>query len=163
MAMETHEHLVGLRSRAASRRGAGGPAGLGQGERAVDWVAAGVGSWRFIITQSVLLVVWIAANGAAAARFDPYPFILLNLFLSFQAAYTAPIILMSQNRQADLDRRRAVDDFEINQKAELEIETLHEKIDQLREREIAALTASVERLGRRRRHDFEPQHSGARQ
>jgi uncharacterized membrane protein len=115
-------------------------------DRAADQVVAIVGSWRFILVQSFLLALWIAANIAGGAGFDPYPFILLNLVLSFQAAYAAPIIMMSQNRQADIDRRRAIDDFDINRKAELEIETLHQKIDLMRETEIAALTAAVERL-----------------
>ena len=73
---------------------------------------------------------------------------LLNLLLSFQAAYTAPIIMMSQNRQGEIDRKRAIDDFDINCKAEVEIETLHAKIDMMREQEIAQLTAAVDRLTR---------------
>lgn len=117
-------------------------------DRAADAVAAVVGSWRFIIIQSALLFSWIVFNAVSQARVDPYPFILLNLLLSFQAAYTAPVIMMSQNRQADIDRQRSIDDYDINRKAELEIETLHEKIDLLREQEIAALTAAVERLTR---------------
>ena len=115
-------------------------------QRAADAVAATVGSWRFVIVQSALLIGWLIYNSVAAVKLDPFPFILLNLMLSFQAAYTAPIIMMSQNRQTDLDRRRSVDDYEINQKAELEIETLHEKIDLLRERELADLAAAVARL-----------------
>ncbi len=117
-------------------------------DRAADLVADTVGSWRFIIIQSTLLLGWLAFNALSAARVDPYPFILLNLMLSFQAAYTAPIIMMSQNRQSEIDRKRSIEDYEINTKAELEIETLHQKIDLLREQEIAALTASVERLTR---------------
>jgi uncharacterized membrane protein len=114
--------------------------------RAADKVAEVVGSWRFIIIQSGLLIAWIIFNAVSAERVDPYPFILLNLLLSFQAAYTAPIIMMSQNRQSEIDRQRAIEDYDINCKAELEIETLHQKIDLLREQEIAALTAAVERL-----------------
>jgi uncharacterized membrane protein len=117
-------------------------------ERAADTVANVVGSWRFIIIQSALLFAWIAFNALSDGRVDPYPFILLNLLLSFQAAYTAPVIMMSQNRQADIDRARNIADYEVNRKAELEIETLHEKLDLLREQEIAQLTASVERLTR---------------
>lgn len=120
----------------------------GAGDRAADLVTSIVGSWRFIIVQSLLLVSWIAFNALNPGRIDPYPFILLNLLLSFQAAYTAPIIMMSQNRQADIDRRRSIEDFDINRKAELEIETLHQKIDLLREQEIAQLTAAVGRLTR---------------
>lgn len=114
--------------------------------RAADKVAEVVGSWRFIIIQSGLLFAWIIFNAVSAERVDPYPFILLNLLLSFQAAYTAPIIMMSQNRQSDIDRQRAIEDYDINCKAELEIETLHQKIDLLREQEIATLTAAVDRL-----------------
>jgi uncharacterized membrane protein len=117
-------------------------------ERAADAVADVVGSWRFIVIQSALLFAWIAFNALSAARVDPYPFILLNLLLSFQAAYTAPVIMMSQNRQSEIDRRRSIEDYEINCKAELEIETLHQKLDLLREQEIGALTAAVERLTR---------------
>jgi uncharacterized membrane protein len=117
------------------------------GERVADGVAVLVGSWRFIIIQSILLVAWMTINVMAWVQaWDPYPFILLNLVLSFQAAYTAPIIMMSQNRQNDLDRRMAAKDFSINAKAELEIELLHEKIDRLREEEILKLTTIIERL-----------------
>jgi uncharacterized membrane protein len=118
------------------------------GARAADAVAASVGSWRFILVQSTLLAAWLLYNALSGKPFDPFPFILLNLLLSFQAAYTAPVIMMSQNRQADIDRQRGIDDFEINKKAELEIETLHHKIDLLREQELAALSAAVERLTR---------------
>lgn len=117
------------------------------GQRVADGVAALVGSWRFIIVQSVLLGLWIGANVLGWVNaWDPYPFILLNLVLSFQAAYTAPIIMMSQNRQADIDRERATQDYDVNLKAELEIELLHQKIDLLREQEIARLTRMVEDL-----------------
>lgn len=116
------------------------------GDKAADTIAEVVGSWRFIAIQSALLFAWIVFNATSADRVDPYPFILLNLMLSFQAAYTAPVIMMSQNRQAEIDRRRNIEDYDVNCKAELEIETLHEKIDLLREREIAQLTAAVDRL-----------------
>jgi uncharacterized membrane protein len=116
------------------------------GDRCADVIASAVGSWRFVLIQSGLLVAWLVWNSVSGARVDPYPFILLNLLLSFQAAYTAPMILMSQNRQGDIDRRRDEEDYATNRKAELEIETLHQKIDLLREQEIAQLTASVDRL-----------------
>ena len=116
------------------------------GQRCADVVATAVGSWRFIILQSGILVGWLIWNMVSGARFDPYPFILLNLALSFQAAYSAPIIMMSQNRQSDIDRRRSIEDYEVNQKAELEIETLHQKIDLLKEQEIARLTEAVAKL-----------------
>jgi uncharacterized membrane protein len=120
---------------------------LTPGQRIADQVAATMGSWRFIVIQSALLVVWVALNLTAYVhRWDPYPFILLNLALSFQAAYAAPFIMMSQNRQQDVDRREAANDYRINVKAELEIELLHEKIDQLRDKEVLALTQAVQSL-----------------
>ena len=116
------------------------------GDAAADGVAAIMGSWGFVLCQTAILVAWVVWNAYGGKPFDPFPFILLNLALSFQAAYSAPIIMMSQNRQSDIDRKRAIDDFDVNCKAELEIETLHEKIDLMREREIAQLSAAVDRL-----------------
>jgi uncharacterized membrane protein len=118
-----------------------------RGQWLADIVAATVGSWRFIILQSTAIVVWIAGNVlSGTAAWDPYPFILLNLLLSFQAAYTAPAIMMSQNRQSEMDRRHAQNDYEINVKAELEIELLHEKIDIMKEQELLVLTQAVREL-----------------
>jgi uncharacterized membrane protein len=120
---------------------------LTRGQRMADAVASTIGSWRFILIQSTAIVFWISGNvWFGANSWDPYPFILLNLLLSFQAAYTAPAIMMSQNRQSELDRRHAQNDYEINVKAELEIELLHEKIDILKERELLALTEAVRHL-----------------
>ncbi len=120
------------------------------GQRVADSVAAGMGSWRFIIIQTSLLVGWIVLNVVGwIEAWDPYPFILLNLALSFQAAYAAPFIMMSQNRQAEIDRQRAIDDYGINVKAELEIELLHEKMDLLRDQEIVRLTRIIEELVQR--------------
>lgn len=120
---------------------------LTTGQRIADQVAATMGSWRFIIIQTTILFVWIGLNITAWIRhWDPYPFILLNLALSFQAAYAAPFIMMSQNRQQDIDRRKAANDYRVNVKAELEIELLHEKIDQLRETEVVSLTKAVQQL-----------------
>lgn len=119
------------------------------GQRIADAVAAGMGSWRFIIIQSTLLFAWVALNLTAwISHWDPYPFILLNLALSFQAAYAAPFIMMSQNRQGDVDRRKAEEDYRINIKAELEIELLHHKIDELREREVLSLVESIKTLSK---------------
>jgi uncharacterized membrane protein len=130
------------------------------GQRIADAVATVMGSWSFIIVQSVILFVWITANLVGAIRgWDPYPFILLNLALSFQAAYAAPVIMMSQNRQQDIDRKAVENDYRINVKAELEIELLHEKIDQLREREVLKLTEAVRILTEL----FEQSASGARE
>jgi len=114
------------------------------GAKVADWVAELMGSWGFIITQSLILVAWIALNLTAYIRhWDPYPFILLNLALSFQAAYAAPFIMMSQNRQAAIDRAAAQGDYQVNAKAELEIELLHQKIDLLRETEISELISII--------------------
>jgi uncharacterized membrane protein len=107
------------------------------GDRIADQVAATMGSWPFIIIQSILLALWVVLNVVAFIQhWDPYPFILLNLMLSFQAAYAAPIIMMSQNRQASIDRQEAKHDYEVNMKAELEIELLHDKMNLLREEEM---------------------------
>lgn len=111
-----------------------------RGDRIADVVTKIVGSWKFIIIQSCLLTVWIVLNVLAVlGQWDPYPFILLNLALSFQAAYATPFILMSQNRQSEIDRERAQQDLDCDIKAEMEIELLHEKLDLLRERELAEL------------------------
>ena len=121
--------------------------GLTTGQRIADTVATTMGSWRFIIIQSVILIAWIILNVTAYIKsWDPYPFILLNLALSFQAAYAAPFIMMSQNRQQDIDRAAAENDYKINIKAELEIELLHHKLDQLREQEVLNLSKAVHDL-----------------
>lgn len=117
------------------------------GEKIADRVAATMGSWPFIIIQSALLFAWIFLNVTAyIEQWDPYPFILLNLALSFQAAYAAPFIMMSQNRQAAVDRAAATTDYQINAKAELEIELLHQKLDLLRETEVFELIQVIRRL-----------------
>jgi len=107
------------------------------GQRAADAVALFGGSWTFIGIFAGILVGWVALNSYYLVRhhdvFDPYPYILLNLFLSMLAAIQAPIILMSQNRQAQKDRLNAGHDYEVNLKAELEIMLLHEKMDLLRQ------------------------------
>ena len=146
-----HIHLRTALSRARKRRRSEGPAPpLTLGEKLSDLVAATVGSWRFIVIQSGLLVVWLIANVAlGGGAWDPYPFILLNLMLSFQAAYTAPIIMMSQNRQSDIDRIRSIADYQVNIRSEAEISLLHEKIDLLREQQVAELISLLKAsLGR---------------
>jgi uncharacterized membrane protein len=101
------------------------------GERAADAVASFGGSWTFIMSFCLVLVVWMGVNvtGALIGTFDPFPFILLNLLLSCVAALQAPIIMMSQRRQEAKDRLRAENDYKVNLKAELEIRHLHDKID----------------------------------
>jgi uncharacterized membrane protein len=104
---------------------------LTMGERMADRVAAVGGSWGFIVGFGVFLVGWAALNGVVLARhaFDPYPFVFLNLLLSMLAAVQAPIIMMSQNRQAAKDRLAAALDYEVNVKAEIAINDLHAKLD----------------------------------
>ena len=113
------------------------------GQRAADAVASFGGSWTFVGLFATVMLVWVGLNGYLLANrgntFDPYPYILLNLFLSMLAAIQAPIILMSQNRQSEKDRLSADHDYEVNLKAELEIMLLHEKIDGLREKQWSEL------------------------
>jgi uncharacterized membrane protein len=118
------------------------------GERLSDHVAAVGGSWSFIIAFAVVLFGWMILNSQILNRigmtFDPYPFIFLNLLLSTLAAVQAPIIMMSQNRQADKDRAAASHDYEVNLRAELEILRLHEKVNHL-----------IEQVGTLKRDDEE--------
>jgi uncharacterized membrane protein len=112
------------------------------GDRLADRVASFGGSWTFIGIFLAILLAWVALNGAMLAGdlvFDPYPFIFLNLILSMLAALQAPIIMMSQNRQAARDRLAAGLDYEINLKAEIEIMELHEKLDQIRTMNLSEL------------------------
>ncbi len=100
------------------------------GQRAADTIARFAGSWAFIFSFTGVLVLWMAVNTALAARaFDPYPFILLNLVLSCIAAIQAPLIMMSQNRQEEKDRRRAENDYKVNLKTEIMIEDLYDKVN----------------------------------
>jgi CRP/FNR family transcriptional regulator, cyclic AMP receptor protein len=109
---------------------------LTMGQRIADHVAAFGGSWTFIILFSVVIGVWITLNTMALLKhvFDPFPYILLNLVLSTLAAFQAPVIMMSQNRQAAKDRIKSDLDFEVNRKAELEIASLHRKLDRMYDR-----------------------------
>jgi uncharacterized membrane protein/uncharacterized membrane protein YeaQ/YmgE (transglycosylase-associated protein family) len=104
------------------------------GQRVADGVASFGGSWNFIAIFFLTMVVWMLINTELAARFDPYPFILLNLVLSCLAALQAPVIMMSQNRQAEKDRFQARADYEINLKAEVEIMAMSARLDELRAR-----------------------------
>jgi uncharacterized membrane protein len=100
-------------------------ASLNFGQKLADNVASGMGSWRFIIIQTIIVILWMIINLVAFIyHWDPYPFILLNLLFSTQAAYAAPIIMMSQNRQNERDRTQALADYETNVQAKKEIETL---------------------------------------
>jgi len=127
-ALYKHEHAA-IRDASAEFE-----AKMSFGDRLADRVAGLVGSWPFIVTQSILLAIWVAANiyllaiHKPGSAWDPYPFILLNLMLSFQAAYTGPIVMMSQNRQSAKDRLEARDDYECNLKAEEEIRVIMEHL-----------------------------------
>ena len=100
------------------------------GQRAADKIAKFAGSWAFIFSFSALLILWMVGNVILAKRaFDPYPFILLNLVLSCVAALQAPLIMMSQNRQEEKDRRRAENDYKVNLKTEIMIEDLYDKVN----------------------------------
>jgi uncharacterized membrane protein len=100
-------------------------------QKVADNVATTVGSWKFVIIQSGILFMWIFLNVVLPnnLRWDPYTFTLLNLFLSFQAAYTAPFIMMSQNRQSQIDRKKAEEDYQINKQAEKEVEIIQMQLD----------------------------------
>jgi uncharacterized membrane protein len=117
---------------------------LSKGQSISDKVASFGGSWKFIISFSVILSVWILFNTLSPQKdeFDPYPFILMNLVLSAIAALQAPIIMMSQNRKEEKDRKRSENDYLINLKAELEVRSLHQKIDLLLEEQIKVLFES---------------------
>jgi uncharacterized membrane protein len=102
------------------------------GQRLADAVANGMGSWRFIIIQTAIVLLWMLVNIIAYFRhWDPYPFILLNLLFSTQAAYAAPIIMMSQNRQNDRDRSQAAEDYKTNLEAKIEIEALQKQLSNI--------------------------------
>ena len=102
------------------------------GQRAADRIAKFAGSWAFIFSFTAVLILWMVGNVLLAKRaFDPYPFILLNLVLSCVAAIRAPLIMMSQNRQEEKDRRRAENDYKVNLKTEIMIEDLHDKMNKI--------------------------------
>lgn len=111
------------------------------GERLADRVASFGGSWTFILLFGLFILAWMLFNSFVLIHraYDPYPYILLNLILSCLAALQAPVIMMSQNRQAEKDRMQAKNDYEVNVKAELEVLQLQEKINELRERDLVAL------------------------
>jgi uncharacterized membrane protein len=120
---------------------------LTQGQKISDKVAYFGGSWKFIIFFGVFLTIWIIFNIFALGvwKFDPYPFILMNLILSCIAALQAPIIMMSQNRQEEKDRKRSENDYLINLKSEMQIRSLHQKMDLLLEDQIKTLFETQEK------------------
>lgn len=120
------------------------------GQRLADAVARFGGSWPFILWFAGFMLLWTVGNTwlLGRAAFDPYPFIFLNLVLSMLAAIQAPVIMMSQNRQAQRDRIDAAHDYEVNLKAEIEIMALHEKLDELRHSELLAMRDDIARIAR---------------
>jgi len=120
---------------------------LSHSQKLADKVARFGGSWRFIILFGIVLGIWIIFNVIAIGhyKFDPYPFILMNLILSCIAALQAPVIMMSQNRQEEKDRMRSENDYLINLKAEMQIRSLHQKIDLLLEEQIKTLFDTQEK------------------
>ncbi len=116
------------------------------GERAADKITAGMGSWKFIIVQSILLVIWIFLNLTAwFFHWDPYPFILLNLALSFQAAYAAPIIMMSQNRTAARDRRKTEADLATDRKSERGIAAIQKHLSSIERNKLEKILKILEK------------------
>jgi uncharacterized membrane protein len=116
-------------------------------QRIADSVAKGMGSWGFIIVQSVFVLIWMTLNIIGFIRhWDPYPFILLNLIFSTQAAYAAPIIMMSQNRQSERDRLQAMADFDTNLEAKQEIEAIQLQLNKIETEKLDKIMAMLEEL-----------------
>ncbi len=115
------------------------------GQRIADNISSGMGSWTFIIIQTIFVLVWMACNLIGyLMHWDPYPFILLNLLFSTQAAYAAPIIMMSQKRQNERDRLQAMDDYQTNLEAKLEIEELQRRLNQIETDKLDKILAILE-------------------
>ena len=141
--MTDEEVLDLLADSKVSVRPEGGKEKYTLGQRAADSIAKFAGSWAFIFSFSGVLILWMVVNVLlAAGAFDPYPFILLNLVLSCVAAIQAPLIMMSQNRQEEKDRRRAENDYKVNLKTEIMIEDLYDKVNRI----LAQQTALERRL-----------------
>jgi uncharacterized membrane protein len=114
-------------------------------QRIADKLASVMGSWMFIVTQTVFVAIWMVLNFVAYMHhWDPYPFILLNLLFSTQAAYAAPIIMMSQNRQNERDREQARNDYETNLEAKAEIEALQLQLSQIETQKLDKILALLE-------------------
>ena len=125
-------------------------ASLEFGQRLADKVANGMGSWRFIIIQTLIVAVWMSLNVIALVQhWDPYPFILLNLLFSTQAAYAAPIIMMAQNRQSERDRAQADADYKTNCEAKEEIEQLLNKLNSIEVDKLDKILALLEKMDKK--------------
>ena len=147
--MTDEEVLNLLADSKISVRPEGGKEKYTLGQRAADSIAKFAGSWAFIFSFSGVLILWMVVNVLlAAGAFDPYPFILLNLVLSCVAAIQAPLIMMSQNRQEEKDRRRAENDYKVNLKTEIMIEDLYDKVNA-----ILAKQSALERQAREDRKE----------
>lgn len=117
------------------------------GQKLADNVAGGMGSWRFIIWQSVVVIIWMLLNLVGIIyHWDPYPFILLNLLFSTQAAYAAPIIMMAQNRQNDKDRIQAQKDYQTNVEAKQEIEQLQQRLNNIEVEKLDKIIQMLEEM-----------------
>ena len=122
-------------------------ASLGFGQRLADSVANGMGSWRFIIIQTIIVMLWMILNLIAYIKhWDEYPFILLNLVFSTQAAYAAPIIMMAQNRQSERDRIQANEDFKTNKAAKREIEDLQIQLSAIETEKLDKIISLLEEM-----------------
>ncbi|MBK8608597.1 MAG: DUF1003 domain-containing protein [Chitinophagaceae bacterium] len=120
---------------------------LTYGQRIADAVANGMGSWRFIIWQSIFVIIWMALNVVGFIRhWDVYPFILLNLIFSTQAAYAAPIIMMAQNRQSERDRLQAQADYDTNVEAKIEIESLQIQLNKIETEKLDKIIIMLEEM-----------------
>lgn len=116
-------------------------------EKLADFLTSVIGSWAFISIQSFILCIWVILNLTAYIKhWDPYPFILMNLFLSLQAAYAGPIIMMSQNRQNDEDRRRESLDFATDRKAEREIQEIQEYLHRIENKKLLEIKAALQNI-----------------
>jgi len=122
---------------------------LNFGQKVADNLAVGMGSWKFIISQTVFVFLWIILNLVAYVNhWDPYPFILLNLLFSTQAAYAAPIIMMSQNRQAERDRYQATEDYKTNLEAKKEIEELQVALARIEDQKLDMITKKLDEISK---------------
>ena len=120
---------------------------LTYGQRVADAVAKGMGSWGFIISQTIFVIIWMTLNVIGFIRhWDVYPFILLNLIFSTQAAYAAPIIMMSQNRQSERDRVQAQEDYRTNYEAKLEIEALQKHLNKIETEKLDKIITMLEEM-----------------
>ena len=122
------------------------------GDKLSDALASGMGSWKFIIVQTIFVLAWMLLNVIGYIKhWDAYPFILLNLLFSTQAAYAAPIIMMAQNRQAERDRVQAQDDYQTNIDAKLEIENLQRRLDAIEQEKINKIITLLEELNQKQK------------